>query len=88
MTPAAADLPVFSTRDSCFEENWSISEAIAVLGLTQTPRQLRARVKAAGIPAAGRRHSSSLRGTLALVYPAEALILLAAGLSADESPRR
>lgn len=58
---------------------WSASEAQKILAPELTPRQVRDRIARAGLVPAGRRHSSSLRGTLAPVYPAEDLIILLAG---------
>lgn len=60
---------------------WSASEAALILAPHLTPRQVRAAIRRAGItPVPGaRRHSRSLRGTLAEVYPADDLIRLLGG---------
>ena len=68
-----------------WECSWTVTEAITILALPLTPRQLRARIQAAGIQPAARRHSGSWRGRPASAYPASALIVLAEVLLLEEA---
>jgi hypothetical protein len=66
--------------DEVLLSTWSASEAGRILAPHLSPREVRALIRAARLIPAGYRHSSSLRGRRAAVYPAERLIRLLAAI--------
>jgi hypothetical protein len=66
--------------DEVLLSTWSASEAGRILAPHLSPREVRALIRAARLIPAGYRHSSSLRGRRAAVYPAALLIQLLAAI--------